>query len=373
MKIEKRKRKTCVRYRARFMMNNSEFRSSWLDSEKLAKDWASQKRTEILAGQVNTGVAMPLSMFAALWIEKHVEPNKEHSAGMRDKQVLRRHVLPKLGHVKLRSLNTQQIEFLLADIKRSGLIKPKTINNLLGTVKKMLNDAVRWGMIQHNPASAIRPLKIQRQEVTTFTSEETRVLLGHTHQHFIEEYRLIVFALNTGCRLGECLGLDWSKVDLQQGTALIDSIFDGSLRKVVMRTKGKKFRKIPLNESICKVLREMALDGRKAESPLIFSRIDYEYLSHEKFKRILKSAGLEMALSRRATFHSLRHTFASEFMRQSGNLYDLQHILGHSTITQTEKYAHFAPSHMFGLTNRVTFAAPVSNLIAMTKLETKVM
>jgi site-specific recombinase XerD len=369
MKIEKEKRKSGTRYRARFMVKYCEFRSPWFDSERQAKDWAAQKRSEVVAGQVNTGTAMSLAAFAALWIEKHVETNKEHSSGLRDKQVLRRHVLPKIGNVKLRSITTQQIEFLLADIKRQALIKPKTINNLLGTIKKMLNDAVRWGFLQHNPALAIRPMKVHQTEVTIFTADEVAALLAHTQEFFPEEYRLIVFALNTGCRLGECIGLQWSKVDIQQGRATIDRIYDGSLRQIVMRTKGKKFRQVSLNESICKELREMTLEGRKTESTQVFHRIDYEYLSHEKFKRIMKSAGLDLALARRATFHSLRHTFASEFMRTGGNLYDLQHILGHSTITQTEKYAHFAPTHMTGLTRNVVFAAPSGNVIAMAKRE----
>lgn len=102
-------------------------------------------------------------------------------------------------------------------------------------------------------------------------------------------------SINTGCRLGECLGLHWSKADLHQGAALIDSMYDGSLKKIVTRTKGKKFRKVPLNDAVLRVLRDMAIDVPKAESPQIFSRIDYEYLSHEKFKRILKNAGLEAA------------------------------------------------------------------------------
>lgn len=52
------------------------------------------------------------------------------------------------------------------------------------------------------------------------------------------------------------------------------------------------------------------------------------------------------ALARGATVHTLRHTFASEFMRTGGRLADLQLLLGHSTVQQTEKYVHFAPDYV---------------------------
>ena len=45
-------------------------------------------------------------------------------------------------------------------------------------------------------------------------------------------------------------------------------------------------------------------------------------------------------------FHDLRHTFASWFMMRGGDLYALQQILGHASITQTERYAHLAPDHL---------------------------
>ena len=105
---------------------------------------------------------------------------------------------------------------------------------------------------------------------------------------------------------------------------MIDKIHDSSTKQIVLRTKGKKFRAISLNDSICKIFREMVLSGSKADGVQVFARINYEYLCHEKFKRILKLAGLESALTRRATFHSLRHTFASEFMRCGGKIFDLQ-------------------------------------------------
>ena len=87
----------------------------------------------------------------------------------------------------------------------------------------------------------------------------------------------------------------------------------------------------------------------------VFANISYDYMTHEKCKRIFAAAGLSAALTRGATFHSLRHTFASEFMRQGGNIYTLQKLLGHSTVLQTERYAHFAAGYLAGETERLSW------------------
>jgi len=262
------------------------------------------------------------------------------------------------GISELRSLTTNQLSSLVTELSREGRLAPKTINNCLGLLKKILGDAVVWGYINSNPAKVIQPLKIQQQEPTTFYREEIARLLAFSVERYPAEYELIVFALNTGCRLGECCALDWGKVDLDQRTAIICATYDEKQKVVAQRTKGRRFRKVPLNAECVKLLRGMLLDGRKLESELVFGKVSYYAIAHAKFKRILRRAGLDLAIKRKATFHSLRHTFASEFMRANGSIYRLQLILGHSTVKQTEMYSHFAPDFLVGETDRVSFSKP---------------
>ena len=73
---------------------------------------------------------------------------------------------------------------------------------------------------------------------------------------------------------------------------------------------------------------------------------------YRSFFRAQKRAGLE----RHFRFHDLRHTFASHFMMNGGNLYDLQKILGHSKIEMTLRYAHLAPDHLVEAINVVNFS-----------------
>jgi len=358
MPIERGARKAGKAYRAVFKVRRTRFQSPWFRSEEEAKDWEARKRTEIQDGQVVTGRKILVQDFTKLWLEKHAYARKTFGAAVRDESVTRKYIDPRFGSRQLRSLTFQDLDFFFSELARSGTVKPKTVNNCIGTVKKMLSDAVRWGHLSSSPAAALKRFEVPDEEVTYLYRDEVAKLLAYAAVHRPHEHEIILFALNTGCRLGECVALSWGKVDLGRRTALISATWADKERRVVERTKGKRIRQVPLNSEALSLFRRMHLLGRKAED-LVFARVSYSALTnHGGFARLLRRSGLKDALDRGATFHSLRHTFASEFMRAGGGLWDLQKLLGHATITQTEKYAHFAPGHTAGLTDRVGFATP---------------
>jgi integrase len=355
-KFEKRLTKSGTVYRTRFMVNYCSFSSPWLSTVQEVQNWEVRKRLEILDGVVATGSHQLLKDYAKEWLEKYAYTHKVYAAALRDEQFLRVHLLPVLGHLPLKDITTRDVSFLISDLKRRGSLAGKTINNCLGTFKKMLNDAVAWGYLRVNPAAPVKPLKLCLNEVSTFTFAEISLMLDYCKAHCEEYYELLLFAVNTGCRLGECISLTWDKVDLEIGLVTITHTWDELHKTTVARTKGKRFRKVPLNAACRDLLRKMILNGRaKQPNSLVFPDVSYHAITRKRFKNILLKSGCDEALKRRATFHCLRHTFASEFMRRGGNIYELQKVLGHSSVTQTEKYAHFAPNHLQGLTDRVSF------------------
>jgi integrase len=68
------------------------------------------------------------------------------------------------------------------------------------------------------------------------------------------------------------------------------------------------------------------------------------------------AAARKRAGSTKIRFHDLRHTFASHFMMNGGNIYDLQKILGHSSVKMTERYAHLSPNHLSDAMKIVSFS-----------------
>lgn len=74
---------------------------------------------------------------------------------------------------------------------------------------------------------------------------------------------------------------------------------------------------------------------------------------YRQFRKFLKLAEVNQYYR----IHDLRHTFASHFMMNGGDIYDLQKILGHSSLEMTQRYAHLAPEHLIQASNVVSFGA----------------
>ncbi len=96
------------------------------------------------------------------------------------------------------------------------------------------------------------------------------------------------------------------------------------------RTKSKKSRSVPISPELY------------AQLPRKRGRLFGD--CYRAFEMVVERAGLELPPGQNT--HVLRHTFASHFMMNGGNILVLQKILGHSTIAMTMRYAHFAPDHL---------------------------
>lgn len=97
-----------------------------------------------------------------------------------------------------------------------------------------------------------------------------------------------------------------------------------------IKTKGKRNRTIPLNPEL--------IDKLPKRNGNLF------YPSYYAFRSALGRTGVELPAGQLT--HVLRHTFASHFMMNGGNILVLQKILGHTDIKMTMRYAHFAPNHL---------------------------
>ena len=144
--------------------------------------------------------------------------------------------------------------------------------------------------------------------------------------------RLIVLAaLTTGMRQGEIFALYWSDLDCGQGLIAVRSrLKNGKTRYVPMSTElAEEFRRFP------QVFGEERIFPPKPGAKSGRQRVD------RSFKSALKTAGIE-----NFRFHDLRHTFASWYMMNGGDLYALAKILGHANIKMTERYAKLAKQHI---------------------------
>lgn len=272
------------------------------------------------------------AVFAAEWFETYVKTNNKPSEVHHKESVLRTHILPFFGAMALASIGVATLEQYKAAKLARGL-SPKTINNHLAIVGRCLSSAVEWGRIPHAPR--VRHLRTPPSTPDFLSDEECEQILG---DHTEPAWRaMLLLALRTGMRQGELLGLEWCDVDFDRPSIAVTR---SCVRGIVTSPKSNKIRHIPMTSDLLAVFGKM-----RRRQGLVFDRPDGTHLSDSlangALHRIQKRTGL-----RPVHWHLFRHTFASQLVRRGIPLRKVQALLGHSTITMTERYAHLAPSDL---------------------------
>lgn len=149
---------------------------------------------------------------------------------------------------------------------------------------------------------------------------------------------VIQFALLTGMRVGEISGLDWERVDLEGCTARLPD------------TKTGKPRSVPLVKDAVDLLKAVPTHEKgKGAVFLLAGRRLIERGEKRPYDRYGNPWAeiCEKAAVTRATFHSTRHTFASNYVMRGGKLFDLLSICGWSDYAMVqERYGHLAPKYL---------------------------
>ncbi|MEM7195406.1 MAG: site-specific integrase [Pseudomonadota bacterium] len=219
-----------------------------------------------------------------------------------------------------------------------------TINRELALLSAAINYANReWDWELPNVVAG-RKLKEAEGRVRWLTINEYQSLLEAASQepHASHLAGFIKLATHTGCRSGELLGLEWSRIDLESGIFFLEG----------HQTKSGKRRSIPLNSTATRVLEER--DAYRLEycpdSPWVFCRKDgSRFVS---FRKSFNTARIRAGLND-FRIHDLRHTCAAWLVSNGVPLTEVRDLLGHSTVKMTERYAHLAPENVRAAVNRL--------------------
>ena len=210
-------------------------------------------------------------------------------------------------------------------------VKSSTINRELEVVRHLLNLAHKeWLCLDTVPF--IRMLKEPPPRVRFLTQPEADRLLMALPHHL---QPVVQYALATGCRRGEILNLEWSRVDLRRHVTWLEH---GT-------TKNGTARGIPLNRDAM-----IALQMAKSRN----ARWVFTYMNNpmmgigSAFKKALKRAEIK-----NFRFHDLRHTWASWHVMSGTPLYDLMTLGGWKTMDCVQRYAHLAPEHLATAASRI--------------------
>jgi integrase len=327
-----------------------------------AESWEREQRRLLESGKISVTLnsRQTVSELAQYWMENYAKPVKSYSSVRRDIGILNNHILPYFGTTPLAKVSARMVELWLSSLRNQKGQSPKSCNNCLGLLRKMFNDAVRWQYILHNPVVCVMSLKIDQQDFSFWTKDEVRQFLSFIKEKKPEYHLVYAIALYCGLRRGEMKALDWDCVGFQNRLLTVKRSYCYSANKL-KGTKNNKIRRVPMNQILYDLLVEVR---SKKSSQYLMPDFDFNH-SHRITRELAVQAGVKSI-----RFHDLRHTFASNFMMAGGNIYDLQQLLGHSTIKMTERYSHLCPKHLIGKTDILNFeqeAIDESNVINFAK------
>lgn len=254
------------------------------------------------------------------------------------------------GDKRLSEYSVRDIETYKAE--RLETCSPVTFNIAFRTLKAAFNQAVRWELIQENPFSKLKQVRVPEKLPVHFTREEFERFIAAVREPILKD--LFIFGALTGMRQGEILNLQWSNIDFDQRLIQVTNQ-DGFL------TKTGRSRMIPMNDDVFELLKKLKIQSDGCMN--VFNRegekLSQSYVEH-KFKYYVRSAGLKEELK----FHSLRHTFATWLVQNGASIYEVQKLLGHSDIKTTQIYAHLMASELHSTVNRISFSSTFCREVA---------
>lgn len=304
-----------------------------------ARRWAEARERDLYSKALAVRGGKPeksvptFDKFAPRFIDEFAVANHHKPSGIASKQsVIDNHLLPRFGSKRLNEITDADIQKLKADLADRN---PKTVNNILSVLSKMLKVAADWGEVIEPPVR-IRLLKTQDKEMSFYEPSvyvkliEAAALLGW------QDELIVRLGGDAGLRRGEMLGVRDSNVDFVRHVLVVQ-------RNIVLdtdvTTKGMKIRRIPLTARLEELLRRAA-EGRRGRllRPMSGAEMTPKML-RIRMKHIQRKAGL----TDNGALHILRHTFCSHLAMAGVPVMEIQRLAGHAHLSTTMRYMHLAP------------------------------
>jgi len=240
------------------------------------------------------------------------------------------HFIASVGDIGIDLIKSKDIDFY--KVERAKIVSPTTVNIELRAIRTFFNNLKRWEMIEKDPCQGIKKINVPEQTPLYFDEQQQGELIEAIQDVWLRE--IVIFALMTGTRLGEIMNLQWSDVNLATKTITIKS-------SLSYQVKTGKLRTIPMNETVFSLLNEKSVKEGLVFKGMKGKRANANFVS-EKFRECVRKNGFD----KRLHFHSLRHSFASVLVKKGASLFQVQKLLGHSSPSITEIYAHLQSSDM---------------------------
>ncbi|HEC2205261.1 TPA: tyrosine-type recombinase/integrase [Staphylococcus delphini] len=214
--------------------------------------------------------------------------------------------------------------------KRVGL-SAKSVNTYIKACKSIYNELMEYNHAQYNPFEKIKGIKEQEKKLKTINTEDLRTLINNLDTRYYTElrsYALILLLIDTMTRISETLNIKYEDIDFNNNSICLT------------QTKSRKLRFVNFSNKTKRALKEYIEANDDFTCEYVFTTVNDTQLNPEAFRKQLRHYIKKFNLKSNFSCHAFRHTGATEFIKNGGDVRVLQVILGHARITTTEIYTH---------------------------------
>lgn len=338
-----------VRYRGVYRLADGRKRRKTWDHKRAALRWALAEEQKVVDGSLRDPAKGRMrwgDWCDTWWPSRKLEPGALRSqVSLRDN-----HVHPRWGQTPLNEITHLDVQSWVNRLTPG--LSSSSARQCFYLLSASMKAAVRAGLIDHSPCFGVALPTLPPAPERYLTDDEIDALFFQLDG----VYRVLVeLLLETGMRLGEAVALHLQRIDFEAKTIEVVEVWDQYSRVIKSYGKGKRRRTVPLTPHLEGLLmawiRSQSLEstcgfehakGSRCRSDLAMrgprgSVLDPHNFTGVKWREALYFSGIGHARP-----HDLRHTFASRLVTAGVPMARVQKLLGHDSITTTERYGHLA-------------------------------
>jgi integrase/recombinase XerC len=231
-------------------------------------------------------------------------------------------------------VSADDVDHLLLRRYLAGLskdTKKSSIGRKLAAIRSFFRFLVRRGIMARNPAELIATPKKEQRLPFHLDIDQTTTLMeapGEEQKYALRDRALLELLYSSGLRVSELTGLNIGELDLATGMVRVTG-------------KGGKERIVPVGsralEAVSVYLEQREDDSR---SGALFLNTRGERINRRSVARVVDTHVMRIAAFKRISPHTLRHTFATHMLEGGADLRAIQELLGHASLSTTQKYTH---------------------------------
>ncbi len=257
--------------------------------------------------------------------EKNVSPHTERSY-LSDLDQL----FDFLGENKLEALDHRTLRQFVAHLMKIK-IRKSSISRKLSAIRTFYRYLNREGILSDNPARLISTPKREQRLPAVLTVDDAMLLMESPKSAdgtWLRDRAVLETLYSTGIRASELVGMNVEDVSRQE-------------RLIRIRGKGRKERIVPIGRKALDAIDAYLADVRRRSiTTAVFTGPAGKRLTARTVQRILENHRKKLGLAQKASPHTLRHSFATHMLESGADLRALQELLGHASLSTTQRYTH---------------------------------